>query len=147
MLYVISILFHSNRRIPTSIDGIQNFYNTMLSGCLTSLPPAPYSQKHTNDSHCNRDLNYHFDLLVTNNKGCECKNGKRCKGKKGTKQGYSSRAYVLPSWIGLGLFRYKPKELQVPSSVSMQGMIHTMIINLNKNGQFQSMRRIQWDKL
>lgn len=82
-----------------------------------------------------------------NNKGCECKNGKRCKGKKGTKQGYSSRPYVLPSWIGLGLYQYKPKELQVSSSVTMQGMIHTMNINLNKNGQFRSMRRIQWDDL
>lgn len=79
MLYVISILFHSNRRIPTSIDGIQNFYNTMLSGCLTSLPPAPYSQKHTNDSHCNRDLNYHFDLLVTKKKSFPPRcNRRRC---------------------------------------------------------------------
>ena len=65
MLDVIPILFHGNGGILTTIDGVQNFYYPMFSCCLSAVPPPFYAKKHTYGRCCNRDLNYHFGLLVT----------------------------------------------------------------------------------
>lgn len=75
-----------------------------------------------------------------NNKGAECKNSKKCKT-------YKSKPHLVPSWMALGLFVYRPANVQCSSAISTQGMIQHMNLLLNKDGRFRSMKKIDWNRL
>ena len=105
------------------------------------------SAKHFHDSASNayfqlKRLNQHevhgVQRCFANNKGDECLSSKRC-------TAFKSKPRIVPSWIALGLFLYKPTNVLVPSStIPVSGMISTMLGKLRKDGQFRSMRKIKW---